>query len=151
MPKRLSDPLNDRQVSELLPPFVEAPDDSKVFPLEEGHRPDWQYMMELFRGEGFLSKSQAMQILTAALDLLKRESNHVRVNYPATIIGDIHGQLFDLIPMLSKCKHGKVNLVFLGDYVDRGRYSIEVTLLLLALKVNYPVNVTMLRGNHESR
>lgn len=82
------------------------------------------------------------------------EPNVVRIKEPVVIVGDIHGQFYDLIHMFEKVVDQrmlpKTNLLFLGDYVDRGSYSIEVCIFLLALKIAFPKEVTMLRGNHES-
>jgi protein phosphatase len=68
----------------------------------------------------------------------------------AWVIGDIHGNFHDLLRILARIgSHPKHPVVFLGDYVDRGSYSIEVILLLLTLKCAYPQQFFFLRGNHE--
>ena len=62
----------------------------------------------------------------------------VRVPEPAVVVGDVHGQYFDLVTLLSKNKEpGDTNFVFLGDYVDRGIYGVEIMLLLLSIKVSH--------------
>lgn len=70
------------------------------------------------------------------------------------IIGDIHGDLETLRKILAKLninlvKEGSVELVFLGDYVDRGSHQLECLLTALLLKNEFPDSVTLLRGNHE--
>jgi serine/threonine-protein phosphatase PP1 catalytic subunit len=82
--------------------------------------------------------------------LFKNEPGLLRIQGTFYIFGDIHGQYSDLIRFLEKTGlPPSSNLVFLGDYVDRGNNSLEVIALLFALKIKYPNNVFLIRGNHE--
>ena len=75
-----------------------------------------------------------------------------RCQDPCTLIGDIHGQFYDLVKLLRRVKDpSKEQCIFMGDYVDRGMFGMEVILTLFALKINHPSEVKLLRGNHESR
>jgi serine/threonine-protein phosphatase 2B catalytic subunit len=94
------------------------------------------------------------KILNDASELFKAEPNCLKVNAPCVAIGDLHGQYFDMIHMFEKVidrRFPACELLFLGDYVDRGFNSVEVFTFLCVLKLNYPDRVHMLRGNHESR
>ena len=88
--------------------------------------------------EGMLTKAQCTKLLMEAIALLKKEPNTVKIPEPIVIVGDIHGQYFDLIHMLEKAGDpADINYLFLGDYVDRGIFGLEVVLLLCALKLNF--------------
>lgn len=87
-----------------------------------------------------------------AIEVFDKESNVLDVKAPVTVCGDIHGQFHDLMELFTIAGEPPgVNYLFLGDYVDRGYYSIESVLLIIAFKVRYPDRVGVLRGNHESR
>lgn len=109
-------------------------------------------IMETLEMEMLPSDKDIKFLLNKARDHLIQDPNVIILEPPIVIIGDIHGQFFDLLEIFNhtgKCPD--VNFVFLGDYVDRGYHGVEVILYLLALKVRYPSKVTLLRGNHETR
>ncbi|TPX10516.1 uncharacterized protein E0L32_008566 [Thyridium curvatum] len=99
-----------------------------------------------------IPEAQVRELCHKARELLIEEGNVVTVTAPVTICGDIHGQFHDLMELFRV--GGDVpdtNYLFMGDFVDRGFYSLESFLLLLCLKVRYPDRMTLIRGNHESR
>eukprot|EP00331_Platyophrya_macrostoma_P018192 CAMPEP_0176468048 /NCGR_PEP_ID=MMETSP0127-20121128/38810_1 /TAXON_ID=938130 /ORGANISM="Platyophrya macrostoma, Strain WH" /LENGTH=560 /DNA_ID=CAMNT_0017861441 /DNA_START=89 /DNA_END=1766 /DNA_ORIENTATION=- len=89
---------------------------------------------------------------------VSREPLFVRVQSPCVVFGDIHGNFADMAYFLEKVvafddimlKYTTTHLLFLGDYVDRGTFSLECVMYLMALKCIAPGKVTLLRGNHES-
>ncbi|EUD68099.1 protein phosphatase [Plasmodium inui San Antonio 1] len=99
-----------------------------------------------------LSETEVKHLCGQAKLILIKQENIRHVNLPVVVCGDIHGQFHDLKELFHIGNEPpEVNYIFLGDYVDRGKYSVETFLLLLALKIKYPDEITLLRGNHESR
>jgi len=106
---------------------------------------------QLMRCE-IIKESEVKMLCQKAMEIFMEESNVQRVDAPVTLCGDIHGQFYDLKELFKvggECPD--TNYLFMGDFVDRGFYSVETFLLLLALKVRYPDRITLIRGNHESR
>ncbi|KAH0785186.1 Ser/Thr protein phosphatase [Histomonas meleagridis] len=82
--------------------------------------------------------------------ILSTEPSLLNLTGNFTVVGDIHGQLYSLLRIFDEFGYPpQTNYLFLGDYVDRGKNSLEVILLLLLLKSQYPHNIYLLRGNHE--
>ena len=106
------------------------------------------------RGGKLIQEHEAMPLLSKLEEILFTESNVIEVTSPITICGDIHGQLYDLFQLFETAAPKGVSsskFLFMGDYVDRGRFSMETFCYLAAHKVKYPKQFFLLRGNHEAR
>jgi len=102
--------------------------------------------------EGRLEKQDCIKIAGDAGKVMHEEPNLLRLKDPITVVGDIHGQFFDLLRCFKVGgEPGQTSYLFLGDYVDRGCFASEVVMYLFSLKITFPKNIYMLRGNHESR
>jgi serine/threonine-protein phosphatase PP1 catalytic subunit len=96
------------------------------------------------------SENEVKRICKLAGDIFMSQPSLLELEAPIKIIGDIHGQYHDLLRMFDTGGFPpESNYLFLGDYVDRGKQSLEVIILLLVYKIKYPENFFMLRGNHE--
>ncbi|GJM87375.1 hypothetical protein PR202_ga03323 [Eleusine coracana subsp. coracana] len=97
-----------------------------------------------------LSESEIKQLCAAAKEIFLQQPNLLELEAPIKICGDVHGQYSDLLRLFDYGGYPpQSNYLFLGDYVDRGKQSLETICLLLAYKVKYPENFFLLRGNHE--
>ncbi|OWB65673.1 hypothetical protein B5S30_g1001 [[Candida] boidinii] len=98
-----------------------------------------------------LSQKEIKYICAKARDTFLHQPMLLELAAPVKVVGDLHGQFNDLLRIFKMCGYPpNANYLFLGDYVDRGKQSLETMILLLCLKVKYPENFFLLRGNHES-
>jgi len=97
-----------------------------------------------------LSESDITELCIRSREIFLRQPILLELEAPLKIVGDVHGQYFDLLRLF---EYGgfppESNYLFLGDYVDRGKQSLECICLLFAYKIKYPENFFLLRGNHE--
>jgi serine/threonine-protein phosphatase PP1 catalytic subunit len=97
-----------------------------------------------------MDEGEIVQLCRAARDAFEAQPPLLELGTPVKMCGDIHGQYHDLLRIFETTGFPpEENYLFLGDYVDRGRQSLETICLLFAFKVRYPNNFFLLRGNHE--
>jgi serine/threonine-protein phosphatase PP1 catalytic subunit len=97
-----------------------------------------------------LRNAEINSICSRVREIFLEQPPLIELEAPVKIVGDIHGQYSDLIRMFEMCGFPpSANFLFLGDYVDRGKHSLETILLLMCYKIKYPENFFLLRGNHE--
>ena len=98
-----------------------------------------------------VSESEIKLLTTRVRPIVLSQPMLLELEAPLKICGDVHGQYSDLLRLF---EYGgfppQANYLFLGDYVDRGKQSLEVICLLLCYKIQYPNNFFLLRGNHEA-
>ncbi len=138
-----------RALPHVLPPVDRRLTRDELFSGEEGEV-NIDKLKQHLKREGRLEEEAAAELVRQAARLISREKTLLNLKAPMTVIGDIHGQYFDLVALMEQVEAG-VPMLFLGDFVDRGYFGCEVTFYLLAMKVARPGHVHLLRGNHESR
>ena len=98
-----------------------------------------------------LTEEEIKFLIDGSLQIIKNQKMLVELEAPLHVCGDIHGQYYDLLRIFDNCGYpGDYSYLFLGDYVDRGKQSLETVCLLMCYKIKFPNKVTLLRGNHES-
>ncbi|XAR58494.1 Phosphoprotein phosphatase [Bertholletia excelsa] len=105
----------------------------------------------------FLDSYEVGELCFAAEQIFMQESTVLQLRAPIKVFGDLHGQFGDLMRLFDEYGFPSttgdityIDYLFLGDFVDRGQHSLETITLLLALKIEYPDNLFLIRGNHEA-
>ncbi|KAG9145720.1 hypothetical protein Leryth_011164 [Lithospermum erythrorhizon] len=105
----------------------------------------------------FLDSYEVGELCYAAEHIFMQEPTVLQLKAPVKVFGDLHGQFGDLMRLFDEYGFPStagdityIDYLFLGDYVDRGQHSLETIILLLALKIEYPDNIHLIRGNHEA-